>query len=207
MHLWEAWRSSPHPRTMLKGKSSICCYLKRLEVGLLVGGSSFCSCCLWVGKQQDSILKTRGEMILSAGHKLLLGFQYRLPVPLLRPLQSSPILLLCVSTRKVYWPGITYCTVKCEAERVTVCWCVDHVPTGRLGRQGSSSHRTGSTYGHPGQGQTWRNQGPGKRLPRQPSPTHRCCFPLCCVCAKPVSCAVYLQLEDVSACWRTSSSV
>lgn len=35
--------------------------------------------------------------------------------------------------------------------------------TGRLGRQGSSSHRTGSTYGHPGQGQTWRNQGPGGR--------------------------------------------
>uniref|UniRef100_A0A8C2LWA7 Constitutive coactivator of peroxisome proliferator-activated receptor gamma n=1 Tax=Cricetulus griseus TaxID=10029 RepID=A0A8C2LWA7_CRIGR len=35
--------------------------------------------------------------------------------------------------------------------------------TGRLGRQGSSSHRTGSTHGHPGQGQPWRDQGPGGR--------------------------------------------
>ncbi|XP_075807724.1 constitutive coactivator of peroxisome proliferator-activated receptor gamma isoform X1 [Microtus pennsylvanicus] len=35
--------------------------------------------------------------------------------------------------------------------------------TGRLGRQGSSSHRTGSTHGHPGHGQPWRDQGPGGR--------------------------------------------
>ncbi|XP_052606668.1 constitutive coactivator of peroxisome proliferator-activated receptor gamma isoform X1 [Peromyscus californicus insignis] len=33
--------------------------------------------------------------------------------------------------------------------------------TGRLGRQGSSSHRTGSTHGHPGQ--PWRDQGSGSR--------------------------------------------
>ncbi|XP_051020106.1 constitutive coactivator of peroxisome proliferator-activated receptor gamma [Acomys russatus] len=35
--------------------------------------------------------------------------------------------------------------------------------TGRLGRQGSSSHRTGSPHGHSGQGQPWRHQGPGSR--------------------------------------------
>ncbi|CAO2628870.1 Constitutive coactivator of peroxisome proliferator-activated receptor gamma [Lemmus lemmus] len=56
--------------------------------------------------------------------------------------------------------------------------------TGRLGRQGSSSHRTGSTHGHPGQGQPWRDQGPGKRPPHQPSTAHRGCIPLCCVCAE-----------------------
>ncbi|XP_029424336.1 constitutive coactivator of peroxisome proliferator-activated receptor gamma isoform X3 [Nannospalax galili] len=35
--------------------------------------------------------------------------------------------------------------------------------TGRWGRQGSSCHRMGSTHGHSGQGQPWRDQGPGNR--------------------------------------------
>ncbi|XP_040821181.1 constitutive coactivator of peroxisome proliferator-activated receptor gamma isoform X2 [Ochotona curzoniae] len=35
--------------------------------------------------------------------------------------------------------------------------------TGRWGRQGSSSHRTSSGYIRSGQGQPWRNQGPGSR--------------------------------------------
>lgn len=39
--------------------------------------------------------------------------------------------------------------------------------TGRWGRQGSSSHRTGSTHGHSGQGQPWRHQGPGNRQHEQ----------------------------------------
>ncbi|XP_069930644.1 constitutive coactivator of peroxisome proliferator-activated receptor gamma isoform X10 [Oryctolagus cuniculus] len=35
--------------------------------------------------------------------------------------------------------------------------------TGRWGRQGSSSHRTSSGYSRSGQGQPWRDQGPGSR--------------------------------------------
>ncbi|KAG3290632.1 constitutive coactivator of peroxisome proliferator-activated receptor gamma isoform X1 [Ictidomys tridecemlineatus] len=40
-------------------------------------------------------------------------------------------------------------------------WSSHH--TGRWGRQGSSSHRTSSACGHSGQGQPWRDQGPGSR--------------------------------------------
>ncbi|XP_048661713.1 constitutive coactivator of peroxisome proliferator-activated receptor gamma isoform X3 [Marmota marmota marmota] len=40
-------------------------------------------------------------------------------------------------------------------------WSSHH--TGRWGRQGSSSHRTSSSCGHSGQGQPWRDQGPGSR--------------------------------------------
>uniref|UniRef100_A0A8D2H9Q1 Constitutive coactivator of peroxisome proliferator-activated receptor gamma n=1 Tax=Urocitellus parryii TaxID=9999 RepID=A0A8D2H9Q1_UROPR len=40
-------------------------------------------------------------------------------------------------------------------------WSSHH--TGRWGRQGSSSHRTSSACGHSGQGQPWRDQGPGKK--------------------------------------------
>nr|XP_004651125.1 constitutive coactivator of peroxisome proliferator-activated receptor gamma isoform X1 [Jaculus jaculus]XP_045014327.1 constitutive coactivator of peroxisome proliferator-activated receptor gamma isoform X1 [Jaculus jaculus]XP_045014330.1 constitutive coactivator of peroxisome proliferator-activated receptor gamma isoform X1 [Jaculus jaculus]XP_045014331.1 constitutive coactivator of peroxisome proliferator-activated receptor gamma isoform X1 [Jaculus jaculus] len=41
-------------------------------------------------------------------------------------------------------------------------WTSHH--TGRWGRQGSSTYRTGSTtHGHSGQGQPWRDQGPGNR--------------------------------------------
>lgn len=41
--------------------------------------------------------------------------------------------------------------------------CQSHVPTGRWGRQESSSHRTSSGHSRSGQGQHWRDQGPGKR--------------------------------------------
>uniref|UniRef100_A0A8D2B746 Constitutive coactivator of peroxisome proliferator-activated receptor gamma n=1 Tax=Sciurus vulgaris TaxID=55149 RepID=A0A8D2B746_SCIVU len=40
-------------------------------------------------------------------------------------------------------------------------WSSHH--TGRWGRQGSGSHRTSSACGHSGQGQPWRDQGPGSR--------------------------------------------
>ncbi|XP_020041665.2 constitutive coactivator of peroxisome proliferator-activated receptor gamma isoform X1 [Castor canadensis] len=40
-------------------------------------------------------------------------------------------------------------------------WTSHH--SGRWGRQGSSSYRTSNTYSHSGQGQSWRDQGPGNR--------------------------------------------
>ncbi|XP_044616773.2 constitutive coactivator of peroxisome proliferator-activated receptor gamma isoform X3 [Equus asinus] len=45
--------------------------------------------------------------------------------------------------------------------------------SGRWGREGSGSHRTSSGHSRSGQGQHWRDQGPGSR-PREPDQWRRC---------------------------------